>query len=85
MQHLGDVPRPHQVAVDKRLIARERLLLEEHDVLLPPQCALPHVYVCCEIVRDLQLLASDQIARERLLLEEHDVLLPAQCALPHGG
>lgn len=41
-KHLGDVPRPAQVALDRKLIARERLFLGEHDVLLPPQCAALH-------------------------------------------
>lgn len=39
LERLGDVPKPLQVATDRKLIARECLSLQENDVTIPHQCA----------------------------------------------
>ena len=37
---LGEAPQPAQVARDRRLVAKERVALEERNIILPPQCDL---------------------------------------------
>ena len=43
---LDSAPDPDQVATDKRLVARERMALEQRNIILPAQCALTSGGLC---------------------------------------
>lgn len=40
-QHLGEAPNPHQLLTDRKLAVKERIKLQERDILQPPACAAP--------------------------------------------
>jgi hypothetical protein len=42
-RHLGEAPNPHQLLVDRRLAMRERMKLQERDIILPTQCAFSRI------------------------------------------
>ena len=37
-EHLGEAPNPHQLLTDRKLAVKERIKLQERDILQPPPC-----------------------------------------------